>query len=276
MITAETDQNLSLTEEAKELYFKNLTPEQVECRRKGMPMEMGSIVYFNFDQRRHVPDKLEVPFSWKGPLEPPDDWNRAYAIDPHGGKPHAVLFVAWSETAVVLYHEIWDKCLLADKEEAGVVIPGLATKIKSVMKDQYFNFQRCDPIAWNADPVGGRVWAQIFWDMGLEPLRAPKCPEIGAIQARGLWSETQRRVIVLPRLKRFLKEIRIYHYDDEGKPVDEENDMMENFYRLALVTNNFKFRPNPVRIKGPRPASAGLTDESMDLTLPESAQNLTT
>jgi hypothetical protein len=233
MTMADMDDNPTLSTEEKALYLSSLTPEEVECRKKGLPTALGTLVYPYFNHETMV--LKECPKGWKDKLTPPDSWNLGYAIDPHTGRPHAVLFVAWCEQSIVVYDEIFSKCLIED----------LCSQIQARLGGRRPTVALCDPCAWNPDIVTGQVWASHFWSGGCHVQRGSKDKKMGTIltndiirmaaQGRG------KTLHVLSHCRTFLNEIRKYSFDDNGNPVDKDDHMMENFRRLASV-NQFRYR----------------------------------
>lgn len=258
---ADADDNPLLSEVDKQLFYQGLTEDELACRKKGLPLAFGSLVYPNFDQKVHVFPGT-CPKGWVNAYTPPEEWNTAFALDPHSKTPQAVLFVAWDEFNVIFYHEIFRKLLLEE----------LALAIKQVTQKREFTHQICDPFAWNPDPVSGVPWAQHLWNMGLEFRKASKQRELGILQSRTIFSEKERKVFFLPHLHETLKEVRQHAYGKNEKPEDEDDHMMENFYRLCLATNNFQFLPNPVPWAAlpPSPPSDSIIPEiTSDMKIPE-------
>jgi len=235
--TADMDENPTLSDDEKTLYMVGLTPEEIECRKKGMPTALGTLVYPYFNHDTMV--LKECPKGWKDKFNPPGDWNIAYAIDPHSSTPTAVLFIAWNEQDIVVYDEIFEKSLIED----------LCVKIGTRMNGRKPVFALCDPCAWNPASLTGQVWANMFWKGGCYVQRGSKDKKMGTILTNDIiMSAAKKRgknFYVLSHCRFFLNEIRKYSYNENGDPVDRDDHMMENLRRLASV-NQFKFRDSVI------------------------------
>lgn len=267
-VIADADDNPSLNQEERARFYRSLSEEELDCRKRGLPLAFGSLIYANYDDNYHLLDS-DCPQGWKSQTQPPSDWNTAVALDIHGEKPQAALFVAWSKMSVIFYAEIFKKCLLED----------FAKSILAIRGKRIFNLEICDPFAWNPNPINGVPWAQIFYDLGLRVKKASKQRELGEIQTRSMWSERGRQIRVVPSLHFFRKEIRQYAYGSNGKPEDKDDHMMENLYRLHIATKGFKYIEP--RVEPPEPEfpnseqkkkkEFSYLDSNPDFSLPQSS-----
>ena len=73
-----------------------------------------------------------------------------------------------------------------------------------------------------------------------------KQKSIGITKTQQIWTwrkeEENRQVAVLPHCKVFRREIRRYFFDKTDKPMDRDDHMMENLYRLCYH-DSFNYRP---------------------------------
>ena len=228
VITGDMDDNPLLEEKEKELFLSQLSEEERDCRKKGIPLALGHLVYPTFDENVHL--FRGTPFGWKDPYSPPQEYLSAYAIDPHPQTPMAVLFVAISPIMqdgtrhVFWYDEIYEKIKLSE----------LATMIEDRKLRARICYELCDPCAWIEDPETGRSWSDTLWDNGLRVEKATKAKTAGIMETRDHFRHPKMKVHVMEHMKRFRHEIRHYHFDKENKPVDKDDHMMECMYRLVM------------------------------------------
>lgn len=223
MFEASMDDNPLLSEQDKQLFLSQLTPEEYECRRKGKPLAHGRLVYGRFDSKRHIWQKPTPPEGWLNWHTPPREYYCSYAIDPHAQTPHAILFSAVSPFGdVFLYDEIFERSLISEMGE----------KVKARVARARFGYGLCDPCAWVKNPDTGRRWVDTLYKLGLNVQQGSKDLGPGIIQVNDLLGSA-RNVWVFPHLRVFLKEIKTWFFDKENKPVDKDDHMMENFRRLV-------------------------------------------
>lgn len=232
-IQATTDDNPTLSQEAKDAYFNNLSEEERTARRLGLPLAAGRLVYPTFSRDKHV--LKEAPKDWVG-MYPTRDYDVVVSIDPHPQTPHAVLFAAIAPTHVIFYSEIFKKVTFSDMrdEEGNVVQKGLASMIRDRTEGCRVQFILCDPTAWIRDPETGRCWADTLHALGLPVIKAPKNKTSGIQEMNGWFSNGfDKKIYVLESLTTWLKEIEGYHYDRDNKPTDRNDHLMEAMYRIA-------------------------------------------
>ena len=246
----EMDDNPLLTREAKDLYLEGLTEEERQCREKGVPIALGRMVYGNFNKSEH--ELSGVPFGWKKEMvaidtdegnfvmeiiKPPyEPYVVCYAIDPHGKVPHAVLFLAISETHIIVWAEIFKK----------VKMKTLSKIIQAHVEDTRLSYTLCDPLAWVEDPETGRGLIDSMNEAGLNPTKSTKAKAAGIIDTRDMISGGKdKKFRVLSHCKETIKEFSTYAFDKNDKPVDKDDHMMENLYRLVLH-DNCDFHPPAV------------------------------
>lgn len=227
--------NPTLSKEECELFLGQLSPEERECREKGIPLQSGRLVYHHFDEKKHV--IKGTPKGWENPWTPPEDWDVAYAIDPHPQTPHAVLFAAISPKAVVFFSEIFEKCPFGtvNDEQGRILQKGLADKIRERIATQNVIYEICDPTAWIADPDTGLCWADKLHELGLKVQKASKAKTQGIMTMNDWFAGVhEKKIFVVDTCVNFLREIRKYHYDKDNKPVDKNDHLMECMYRLCM------------------------------------------
>ena len=235
---ATMDDNPLLDEVAKEEYLATLPEDQRDARRNGKPLAFGRKVYGHYDENVHLWKSSQPPIGWLDFKTPSRDYLCGYAIDPHPQIPHAVLFIALSPLGeIFFYDEIFEKCMIAE----------LAMKIKDRTRRVRCGFELCDPIAWIENPDTGRCWAETLMLHGLNVIHASKSKTEGIITTQDIWNpKYPRKIIVMPHLNRFRREIKTYFYDKENKPIDKDDHMMENMYRLVTFNDLTYTPPDPV------------------------------
>lgn len=229
MLLASMYDNPYLTEEGRDAYISLLSDEEKECRVKGIPSAYSGIVYKEFSWHDHV--IKETPPGWRDWATPPEDYTLRFAIDYHPRKPHHVLFIATSPHEVqYVYAEIFLSCLMSE----------LVSEIKTVLKREATTPGLIDPLASTPNRVTDITPLEEVLRLDLPVMPATKDPHNGILKVKELLKTKNRLgkpiLVVNPDCRRFLFEIaRGFVWDkDTNKPVKDNDDAMENFYRLAL------------------------------------------
>jgi len=217
--------NPHLTKAAIEEYASLLTDDEKACRLHGIPMHLTGLIYKEFRYDEHV--RIEPPHGWKDWLTPPADWSIYVQIDPHPRTPHAVLFLAVNkENQHVYYTDLFEHCS----------IPELCRKIKQILKGR-------DPVWYSIDPLAFIEYPkeEVFSSMadefdknGIHVEKAPKNPAYGILEVKKQL-KIKGQITFSQYCKRTIWEIRRWPWDEEtNKPVDKDDHMMENLYRLEI------------------------------------------
>lgn len=234
--------NPFLSPKAIARYVEMLDAETRECRLHGIPSSMAGIVYKEFQPHKHVLN--DVPLGWDNYHTPPLHYTIRYAIDPHPRQPHAVLFAATSPTEeVFFFYEIFEKCLIGD----------LAEKIKGVVRGYYVQSAICDPYAFIDNPINGTTWANEMMNHELYVEKAPKDLSRGIQRVKQELAVPQH-LFFAPGLSETIKEFDYYRWNERkpDSPVDKDDHMMENLYRLVLTGLHYVAPPmleNAPRVK---------------------------
>lgn len=230
MMTGSMDDNPHNTEKAKAvaLYAVRDDPEQMACRRFGLPLAMSGMVYKEFQPAEHI--YHAPPPGWTAMDIPPRNWTIRLAIDPHPRIPTAVLMCATSPGGFTyFFKEIFRDAL----------IPDVCDEILAVTKGYYIQDSIIDPLAKTRDPRDDSCMMDTFTQKGVWCVEATKAKFEGILEVRRLLRERNRSMPIVffgAHLKRTLWEFDNWVYDpDTNKPVDKDDHMMENLYRLALT-----------------------------------------
>lgn len=231
MMTGSTDDNPHLTIDAIERVMQQYTEEERETRRSGIPRAYSGLVYAKeFQWDVHV--RKDPPIGWKSWYEPPVDHTLRFAIDYHPRKPHHVMFIATSPFEYhYIYHELFVSCLMSDLVldiRLGLhlrepTVPGLI-----------------DPLSDTPNRVTDITPLEEVLRLGLPVMAATKDPYNGIIKAKEVLAQRDRAgnptLTINSACRRTLFEIsRGYVWDsDTNKPKKQNDDAMENFYRLCL------------------------------------------
>jgi hypothetical protein len=230
MMTGKTDDNPHLDAAAIERVMQNYSEDERETRRSGIPKAYSGLVYKEFEWGVHV--RRNPPYGWKDWTSPPADHAIRFAIDYHPRKPHHVLFISTSPNEYhYVFAEIFESCLMSDlvidcRFVLGLREPSLPGLI--------------DPLSDTPNRVTESTPMEEVLRLGLPVMPATKDPHNGILKVKELLRRRDRAgnptFIVNSECKRFLFEIsRGYVWDGEtNKPKKQNDDAMENLYRLAL------------------------------------------
>jgi hypothetical protein len=221
--TATTYENPYLNADDIAEFEAHLTEDEKQCRINGIPLELSGLVYKQFSFDRHV--LTSVPKGWDGFHRPPADYIVYYAIDPHPQTNHAVLFIAVAPTGQkFIFAEIW---------QAERSLYTLAGNIQRMIAGYTVGRAEMDPLGFQQHPVTERTMADELLNHGLVLQKASKDKSFGVLNAQEQLRKLDN-IYVSPNLNRFLFEINRYCYDKENKPIDKDDHMMENMYRILL------------------------------------------
>tara|TARA_B100000131_G_scaffold322712_2_gene377701 strand:- start:211 stop:1818 length:1608 start_codon:yes stop_codon:yes gene_type:complete len=216
--------NPHLSEGAKKEFIADLSKDEIATRIEGRPAHYQGVIYPQFQYDRHVIEG--VPKGWKDAFTPPRNWNVRLSIDPHPRKPHAVLFAAISPLGeVFIYHEIFEQLNFDELAEA----------IRQHLGDRVPESSPCDWMAFEEpQDSNARCLADHLDDYDIPVHKAPRALSQGILETRQALAK-KNFIHVLPHMDRFLYEIESYVWDhNKEKPVDNDDHMMENFYRLVM------------------------------------------
>ncbi len=249
-IAGSTTDNPHLSAEAIEAFKSELTEDEIQCRLHGIPLELSGLVFKQFSFAKHVLSK--VPSGWADYHRPPSSFLINIRIDPHPQTPHAVLFEAVSPQLQRFFvHEIFRHCTVEE----------LAKEINDFTRGYFVNTVRIDPIAKINDPITGGSMLTEFWKHGIIAQEASKAKAFGILNTQKVLKADPQGLWISPEMKRFLYEIHRYCYDKENKPIDKDDHMMENMYRMLL--------DDPIWFDPDTASGSAIEDKPMDTRNPD-------
>ncbi len=230
MMTGATDDNPHNTHEAIERVMAQYTEEERETRRSGVPRAYSGLVYKEFSWDTHV--RRDSPTGWKSWSEPPLDHTLRFAIDYHPRKPHHVLFIATSPNEYhYIFAELFVSCLMSEL----VAEIRLALHLREPTVPGLI-----DPLSDTPNRVTDITPMEEVLRLGLPVMAATKDPYNGILAVKEILKARDRAknpiLVINSSCRRTIFEIaRGYVWDeDTNKPKKQDDDAMENLYRLAL------------------------------------------
>jgi len=217
-----------ITREGVEEFKEKLTEAEEQARIYGIPQYLQGLVYPQFDRKTHLFDWFQIP----------SDWLVDIAIDVHPREKQAVLFVATdSRNDRYICDEIWDN---GDGTWIAEEI------IRKVNRNNYrVNNIIIDPLSKGDSNNENTVFQKIFTVLSRYgyPLKvASKDKESGILEVKKhlLGPNKRPSMFLLNNCMRTLYEIEGYMWDKEtNKPVDKDDHMMENLYRICLLDTQY-------------------------------------
>jgi hypothetical protein len=234
MIVGTSYDNEYNTPAALAMFEADLTEQEIECRIRGIPMALSGLVYKEF----HPSDSLYrgTPYGWQDPMTPPENYTIRLAIDPHPQVPHAVLFSATSPEGIVYFFaEIFRKFTSPTE---------FCEAINAVVGTRHVQIFLCDPAAYVPSNIDQSVLADHLIEGGIYVEKASKDLSRGILMTQAALNSTitspAGKVCKKLLFGEHLTETRweFDHYTWNLKrpnhPIDKDDHMMENLYRLVL------------------------------------------
>lgn len=253
MITGSMHDNPHLGENAKANFIASLREEDIESRIHGRPKLYAGCIYREFDDSLHI--YYDLPHGWFNFNDPPRDYCTYVATDTHPKTPHATLFAAVSPNN----HVYWWAELFEHPE-----LTEYCKRIYEVLAGRWPHRYLLEQAAYNKEATSDQTISDYFVNAGLPVERAPKDLMFGIMKVK---DELMRRDARLtkngkpiaihhfaPHLRETLREIGRYVWNPNGsgKPVDKDDHMMENLYRMMLTgleyvsPEDVKYAVNPM------------------------------
>jgi hypothetical protein len=220
-----------LTQEGISQFAKTLKPEEKEARLNGKPSYLSSLIYGKYNRHTHLKKRLKVPL----------DWIVDIAIDFHPSKPWAVLFKATDRRNFNwVIDEIWENgSWKAIGEEIVRRIKRNNYRVGRIIIDPLAKGDEQSDL--NEESVYEKM-AMLFMKYGYNLYTASKDKEggINMVQDLLMTENEMPALFFFDDLKRTVYEIEGYMIDPKTlKPSKEDDDMMENLYRLILLNTQW-------------------------------------
>ena len=229
MMTGSMDDNPYLSAEDIELTLSWYTDEEKEARRNGIPTSYAGIVYKEFNWNDHV--RIAPPPGWESWDKPPANACIRWGLDYHFRKNDAILFTAtMPDERTYVWAELWQPMLVEEEVQ----------EIKHVLGGRVPLPGLVDPLASTPNKLTDTTAMDEFRRLGLAVVPATKDPVNGIRAVKAILKYRDKQgipgLVFNASLKRTLFEIsRGFIWDGENnKPIKENDDMLENLYRICL------------------------------------------
>jgi hypothetical protein len=225
-IRGSTDDNSFLTKEAIEDFMQDLSPEEEDARRHGIPLELTGMVYKEFNTATHLYREKALPAGFRDLSHPPIDWPVTVLIDPHPQTANAALFCAASPwETLYFFDEIFEKCYWTEFVEK---ILERTARFKNSVK------YLADPWIFQDHTTTGVCMARDFRKAGLPVRPASKRREQGILLVKQELRKPNRLKFG-EHLRFTIREFQHYVWDEkENKPKDKDDHLMECLYRTII------------------------------------------
>jgi hypothetical protein len=208
-------------------FAKTLNEDEKEARLYGKPSYLSGLIYGKFNRTTHVRKLDTVPL----------DWIIDISIDFHPSKPWAVLFLATDKRGFKwVIDEIWQHgSWKVIGEEIIRRIKRFEYRVENIIIDPLSKGDEQSDL--HEESVFAKM-QQLFAVYGHSLYAASKDKDGGIHMVNDLLMTENEMPALFFRgnLKRTIMEIEGYMIDpDTGKPSKENDDFMENLYRLILL-----------------------------------------
>lgn len=228
--------NKTIKKEAAHRILSKFDAEEREIYEKGHLMLLAGLVYKRYSDPIHLIPNFSDWYEGPNAI----DYTLYIAIDPHPRTPHAVLFYCVRRDGL---HFIVDEIFKS------LNAPDLVEAIKMKSRGKRPEIILIDPLASTPDPSTKSCLLYDLAAYGLNdpfPMSASKDKDRGIMRCQQRLKPNERGtpgVYVLDNCERFRYEIMRYIWDDwkriaaeskdlKQKPVDKDDHMMENWYRI--------------------------------------------
>jgi hypothetical protein len=224
-----TNLGFGITEEGIDQFAKKLTEEEKEARLHGKPSYLSGLVYPTYKRQVHLVERFPVPTNWIVDI----------GIDFHPRKQQAILFVATDERQErYVIDEIWDY------GDGDVIADAI---LRRIGRNNYrVGRVIIDPLSkgddQNDENTTFRKIQRKLWRHEIPLHVATKDIGSGIVTVKDhlLGPNNKPSLFIFDDCVRTLYEIEGYMWDKETqKPLKENDDMMENLYRLLLLDTQY-------------------------------------
>lgn len=208
-----------LSEEYKQALIDKMSPDELECRTKGIPY-LGRGKIYNIPESSYVRDPLR---------EIPKHWPRVFALDVGYQHATAAVWCAYDRESdiIYIYSEYKSKNTLPLEHADNILSRG--KWIPGVIDTQ----------SSEVSPTDGNRLVDMYAKYGIELYPVKK--GAGSVE-EGILEVYQRlasgRLIIASNLSELLREIRLYRRKDDGRIHKENDDIMDAL--RYLVTNGLR------------------------------------
>jgi hypothetical protein len=228
LITATWDDAPHLSDEEKTEMFNALPPHQRDARSKGVP-SLGAGAIYPVAESEIIIDPIEIPPWFEISCGMDVGWNWTAAVwiarDPNTGQ-----------------------CYLFDCYKAGQREP--AVHAHAIRARGEWVPVAIDPASRGRGQKDGAQLYEDYMDLGLDLVKADNSREAGIYRVWQMLSSG--RLKVFKTCRALLEEYRLYHRDEKGQIV-KENDHLMDAMRYACMTG--------VDIGQPKPDDSGWDDD---------------
>lgn len=263
---------------ATDMFFENLSEEELACRRDGKPLALGRLVIHGYSPDHHL--LKGTPKGWRDEDTPPKDALVCVAVDTHPQTAHAVLVCAVTPTDAIFFDERFE----------GGSVKGICDWLKSKPWFNQIGFVVIEPAAFIVDQNSGTCYADTFYAEGISVEKGSKQrteaikltneaflsslpprpssfiapgtptslptdgppqagPGLQAVQTLLSPRTSVRRwphVWIHQRLRVTRREIGNWAFTKDNKPKDADDHMMECMGRI-IMKNNLRYFPPPTQ-----------------------------
>ena len=229
-VTGEMADNIGfgITQKGLDSFASKCSKDDYEARVKGVPAFLSGLIYKDFDPDVHVVPRFQVPL----------DWPISIAIDVHLREPQAILFMATAPGGKkYLVNEIFQNGNGTwIGEQVARCVMQMNYRVSDVIIDP---FSKSD---YNSgETVFEKVDAVLHqYELYLEVGSKDKVSGILEVRNHLIQPNGEPSLYVFDDLFVTIEEFEGYAYDKEtSKPVDKDDHMMENLYRLLLLNTKW-------------------------------------
>lgn len=210
VVNAGWDDVPHLSEQAKAELLAAIPPYQRDARSRGLPV-LGAGMIYPVPEEAYLVEDMPIPAHWR----------RAYALDV-GWRRTAAIWGAYDPEADTwyLYSEHY-------RSEAEPAVHAEAIKSRGAWIEGVI-----DPAARGRQQHDGLQLWQSYCDMGLQLTTAKNAVEAGLYE---VWQRLSTgRLKVFQSLGHWRKECRLYHRDEQGRIVKEQDHLMDATRYLVM------------------------------------------
>lgn len=230
IITATIYDNPYISDEGRAEFEASLSPEERECRLKGLPINLAGLVYKEFIYDMHV--LADIPKGWKSYDNPPANYTIRVAWDVHDAIPQAILYCATAPTGEVFFYA---------EQFYSKIIQENALDLKNRLMGRFVADYLIDPRAVIESPVTGTSILDVLMEEDLYFEKGSKDMDLGISKTREKFLERRAAdnlptIYICPTCPNLIRELMRYAYNPRTqRPVDKDDHQCENLRRLVLT-----------------------------------------